>query len=326
MKNKGCRPIASDLKSYRIKNPPEKSSRWNFTKILREYSSLKEFYPEINPYAEAYRFRDNLYAIFSEGLSIGTADTWNYLIIGPQKAMLIDTGCGAGDLKGLCEFLAPGKEILCMNTHFHGDHSGGNGAFDRVYIHEHDIPHLVETRSMGFERYFDEDGNPKDTFFEKEDLVTNQDYEIVGFKEGDIFDLGDGYLIEAKLLAGHTPGQSAFYDHQSHCIFIGDTTSCFGAKEGEQYPDYCTVRALRDGIKRLEPIFDEISGVFPGHGTIDLHPLVLQYIMDTADRILAYPERYDTKVFFGGREMLAKMIYQQGSDLKYTMEGVGKRD
>ena len=84
MKNKACRPIKSDLKSHRIVPETEKSSRWNFFKILREYSTLREFYPDIDPYAEVYRFRENMYAIFSEGLSSGTADTWNFLVIGPE--------------------------------------------------------------------------------------------------------------------------------------------------------------------------------------------------------------------------------------------------
>ena len=46
--------------------------------------------------------------------------------------------------------------------------------------------------------------------------------------------------------------------------------------------------------------------------------------MDTANRIIAHPDWYDTKVDFFGREMYAKFIYQQGSDLKYTKESVIK--
>lgn len=273
MKNKGCRPIQSNLKSYRIVNPTEKSSRWNFMKILREYSSLKEFYPELDPYVEVYWFRENLAAIYSEGLTVGCSDMWSYLIIGPKKAMLIDTGYGVGNLKALCEYLAKGKEIVCVNTHYHVDHSAGNPAFDKVYIHEYDVEHLEKSKKNRFDNLFDENGNPKDTFFDKNDLVPDSDYEIIGFKDGDSFDLGNGYLVEVKHLPGHTPGQSAFYDHQNHCLFIGDITSCAGPQANEKHP-----------------------------------------------------EQYDTKVKFFNREMMAKMIYQQGSDLKYTWDGVGKTD
>ena len=61
--NLNPRPIKSQLKSYRINPEPEKPSRWSFLKVLREFSNVKEFYPDINPYAEVYHYKDNLYAI-----------------------------------------------------------------------------------------------------------------------------------------------------------------------------------------------------------------------------------------------------------------------
>ena len=44
--------------------------------------------------------------------------------------------------------------------------------------------------------------------------------------------------------------------------------------------------------------------------------------MDTANRIIAHPDWYDTKVDFYGTDMYARFIYQMGSDLKYTAEAV----
>ena len=40
------------------------------------------------------------------------------------------------------------------------------------------------------------------------------------------------------------------------------------------------------------PRLEEVSGVFPGHGTIDLHPKTLKYILDTANRVIYHPEWY----------------------------------
>ena len=74
------------------------------------------------------------------------------------------------------------------------------------------------------------------------------------------------------------------------------------------------------------PRLEEVSGVFPGHGTIDLHPKTLKYILDTANRVIYHPEWYDTKVDFFGTPMYAKFIYQQGSDLKYTKSAVIKEE
>ena len=83
------RYIKSDLKTKIINPEKEKPAKWSFLKVLREYSTLKQFYPEINPYAEVYKFRENVYGIFYDG--IHSAEMWCYLIDGPEKALLIDT-------------------------------------------------------------------------------------------------------------------------------------------------------------------------------------------------------------------------------------------
>ena len=89
------RPINTNIKTKLINPEKEKPSRWSFLKILREHSDLRLFYPEINPNAEVYKMRDNLYCIYYDGIHCG--EMWCYLIDGPQKAMLIDTAFGLGD-------------------------------------------------------------------------------------------------------------------------------------------------------------------------------------------------------------------------------------
>ena len=80
-----------------------------------------------------------------------------------------------------------------------------------------------------------------------------------------------------------------------------------------------------ENVNVLEKYGDKISGVYPGHGTFDLHPVLLQYLVDARNSILKNPENYDRITTFGGRRMMAKFIYQQGSDLKYTDESVKYR-
>ena len=69
-----------------------------------------------------------------------------HLIIGSERALLIDTGMGAGDLKGAVEALTD-KPVDVVNTHFHGDHTGGNGQFARVFCPEYDLPYLKSQMS-----------------------------------------------------------------------------------------------------------------------------------------------------------------------------------
>ena len=323
------RPIKNDIPVVVYNPENEKPSRWTFMKILREHSDLKEYYPEVNPYAEAYKFRDNTLCIFLPSIMKGLGDMWVYLIEGPEKAMLIDTGLGLGDLKGLCEKLVNGKEIICVNTHNHLDHIGGNPQFDKVYINEYDAPHLEEENNEEFMKnnLLKEDGTPKDGEYDVTRLVPYRHYEVVAVPDGYTFDLGDGYEIELNHLSGHTAGQSAFYDKQTKCLFIGDTTSAFGGFNNERFPEMCTVNSFRDRVKRvIERYGDEISGVFPGHGCIDLHPVVLQYELDTCNQIIAHPDWSSKKVMFGGMELNAQFIFQFGSDFKYSNDAVIKED
>lgn len=323
------RPIHSDLKSRRIVWEMEHPIRWSFMKVLREYSTLKEFYPEINPYVEAYKFRDNLYCLFSDSLD-AAGDPWMYLIDGPEKCMLIDTGFGLGDLKGLIRKLVGEKPVIVANTHSHCDHAYGNAQFERCYCHKNEVYRMQQKNNPQVWDYlFDEKGAPKWTEFNREDLIQYHPYEIVGVEDGYLFDLGDGYQVEAILLPGHTPGQCAYYDHHNHTIFIGDTTGIGNVVPGEPYEDFCTVEAMHDALVKLQPRFGEITGVFPGHGMLDQTNLVLQYLMDATEAILRNPDGYDerkVRVFGKGEkhEVCLKYIYQ-GTGIRYTPDRVWRK-
>jgi hypothetical protein len=135
------RPIYSTVKSKRILwREPENPIRWAFAKELREHNKTKQIF-DVNPYAEVYQFRNNLYGIYTESLD-GMGDPWMYLVIGPEKAMLIDTGFGVGDLKGLVNEITGGMPLMVVNTHAHFDHAYGNFQFDNVYCHEYEARRL----------------------------------------------------------------------------------------------------------------------------------------------------------------------------------------
>lgn len=320
------REIKSDLKSRRRVLEIEKPVRWSFMKVLREYSTLKQFYPEINPYAEVYQFRDNLYCIYTESLD-GAGDPWMYLIVGPEKCMLIDTGFGVGDLKGLITRLAGDKPIIVANTHSHFDHAYGNCQFDTCYCHINEVARMKQKNNAHIWDYlFDASGNPKWTDFDRNDIVPYHEYEIVGVEDGYCFDLGGGYEVEAVLLPGHTPGQCGFYDHHNHTIFIGDMTGIATADPQEPYAEFCTVQAMHDALKKLQPRFDEIEGVFPGHGMLDQSALSLQYLLEATEAILQNPDNCDVHkeitVAKGERKLVMMKYVYQGTGIRYTKNNV----
>lgn len=319
------RPIKNDLGIVNPKPEKEKPSRWTFMKVLREHSDLKQTFPEIDPFVECYEWKPGTWCIFHPSIMNGCGDVWCYLIVGPEKALLIDTAFGLGDLRGLCEHLSGGKEVICANTHRHVDHIGGNVQFDKVYINEYDAEALRDAMTADFMPSYllDENGHPTATGYELSDLTPFKEYEIVPIPHGYVFDLGDGYEVELVHLSGHTAGQSGFFDRQTGCFFIGDSTSAL-LDPGERYPQYCTIRSMRDRmIEARDRLGEQMTGLYPGHGTFDLHPVTLQYMIDAAERILAHPDQADTEIDWFDRKMYARMIYQFGSDLKYTKDTVG---
>ena len=72
-----------------------------------------------------------------------------YLVIGEEKAALIDTGMGFPGLRQLVERLTD-KPVIVLNTHGHLNHIGGNDEFDCIYLHPDDLAVYAE---HGMESY-----------------------------------------------------------------------------------------------------------------------------------------------------------------------------
>jgi glyoxylase-like metal-dependent hydrolase (beta-lactamase superfamily II) len=324
------RPIQSTLKTRRIQwREPENPVRWAFAKELREKDKTKRIYP-VDPYAEVYQFRQNLYGIYTESLD-GMGDPWIYLVIGPEKAMLIDTGFGVGDLKGLVDEITGGMPLVVVNTHCHFDHAYGNSQFDRVYCHEYEVRRLQAKQDPHIWDYlFDADGRCIWTEFDRQDIIPFKEYEIIGCPDGHRFNLGGDYDIELVFLPGHTPGHAAFLDKKNRILFAGDD-ACFGAvfipgpEPGDPYGQYATVSGFRQELAKLVTRLDEFDGIFPGHGLVDLGTIMLVNILEACDQVLADPQNYDnqTEMTFGGVKWVRynKMIYQSGY-LSYNPSGV----
>ena len=70
-----------------------------------------------------------------------------FLLEGRDKALLIDTGYAVGNLRQYVEKLTD-KPVVVVNSHFHPDHSGGNGEWEEVMVSEDyalDAPSVLTT-------------------------------------------------------------------------------------------------------------------------------------------------------------------------------------
>lgn len=252
-------PIENGLRVKRVyQREPIDETCWAYMKLLRETSGMRRVY-DVDPYAEVYRFRENVYGILVESLD-GMGDAWIYLVVGPERAMLIDTGFGLGDLKGLAQQLAGGKELIVVNTHGHFDHAYGNCQFDRG------------------------------------ELVPFKKYEVVPCRDGHVFDLGDGYEIELVFLGGHSAGHAGYLDRRGRNFFAGDDIISMrvgvnGPKPGQPFGEFATVSTLRDNLERLAGRLNEFDHVFTGHFVTDLESSAVENMLKACSEAVKYPER-----------------------------------
>jgi glyoxylase-like metal-dependent hydrolase (beta-lactamase superfamily II) len=218
--------------------------------------------------------------------------------------MLVDTGFGIGDLKGLCETLTD-KPIFVVNTHNHGDHTGGNPQFGKAYIHSMDASALYAAmRGEGRREIpFDE---TKHYNYVESDIIEPAEYEVETFEDGHVFDLGGGYEIEAFQIPGHSAGGVALLDRKRRALYSGDAivwtpTFCSGTIRSTENLDYFTIEKFRDGVARLMEHIDEIDIVYPGHSKLGLNKRIIPDMLACCDELL----NGDTSIqsYVPGRDM-----------------------
>jgi glyoxylase-like metal-dependent hydrolase (beta-lactamase superfamily II) len=146
-----------------------------------------------------------------------------YLLTGREKAMLIDTGWGVANLKGLVGRLTS-LPLVVVNTHGHCDHALGNDQFDSVALGEYDAKRLTTL-----------DAARKRAFIRRGDLLTKTESmplfapwgcpprgKIEYLEDGMVFDLGSR-AITAFLTPGHTLGSACYVDEATRTLFAGDS-------------------------------------------------------------------------------------------------------
>ncbi len=79
-----------------------------------------------------YRLTDTVYAIYEDGQF---EEVISYLVLGGERAALIDTGNGISDIKALVDGITE-LPVAVVNTHTHGDHIGGNHQFSEVAVYD----------------------------------------------------------------------------------------------------------------------------------------------------------------------------------------------
>ena len=130
-----------------------------------------------------------------------------YLVVGNEKACVIDTMNGYNDLNKAVREITD-KPVTVINTHGHPDHIFGNIYFDHGYLHPADRGlAAMFAEEPEFVRACGEHGFSMPPFRDT--------------REGDVFDLG-GRHLEVYELPGHTPGGIVLLLPEDRILFTGD--------------------------------------------------------------------------------------------------------
>ena len=197
----------------------------------------------------------NTYVINEFGLSA------MYLLVGSEKALLIDTGCGLTDLPALIGNITD-KPLTVALTHGHLDHAGGIDCFDEIYLHPADYEMAAELDRDRMRDYVDSLG--KQGSYEVYGISTDMIREpakkpvMHPLQDGDIIDLGDRKLLVIHV-PGHTPGGLCFLDESVRILFSGD--ACNVNLLAQNAPVSETYRAL----KYLETFNGRYDRMWNGH-------------------------------------------------------------
>lgn len=264
---------------------------------------------EIDRFAEVFQIADNAWAFH---LTSPTPLTnMIYLIEGPEKALMIDTGYGVGNHKGLAEMLVNGKEVLCAVTHYHGDHTQGAHQWEEIYCHEYtkDVLEYQLSRGMGFWNPAPSTGRgwKLRNIFTEDDVVKCRPYKCIPLKNHDVINLGGDYDIEIIHMGGHAPGLSCYLDKKARRLYTGDAVFeslspglgiglDLRATEYIPHAEFMDIDYFHEQIIALAARADEYDLTADGHCSIDSDKRVVSDLRDAIAAVKEDPYAYTDKI------------------------------
>jgi Zn-dependent hydrolases, including glyoxylases len=260
------------------------TGNWNGTQPRSVWANFKEI-SNSDDWLKIYEITANLF-VFHEPRHY--EETLVNLIIGRDKAALIDTGCGIGNLRKAVETVTD-KPVLVINTHTHTDHLGSNYQFDDVLMFDHPLSHRVAEMGVSHQTMQNEilaerlvippwpQGFNPDSFALPPIRVSRW------LRPGDRIDLGD-----RDLLVIHTPGEAedhiCLLDGTDRLLFCGDILlhgPVWTHLEGGN------VNHLLMSYRRLMGYFDDFDHLMPGHNEPWLGKELLPASLAGAEKVIS---------------------------------------
>lgn len=231
-----------------------------------------------------------------------------YLVLGSEKALLIDTGFGMGSLKAVIDGLTQ-LPILLINTHGHPDHGGGNAEFGAPLLHPADNDLYAykcarETRLEEVTRW---------GLAEEADKLQPTPLAPIPVEDGTVIDLGD-----RKLTVHHTPGHTAgsicIFDEQTGYLFTGDNV--MGMATALTEPSATSVAVYLASMEKIAKL--PVKMVCTGHMPPVISPETIHSKIECARKILAGEQGEFIQTPMGSGYMMTV----NGTSVHYTPDKV----
>ncbi len=211
-----------------------------------------------------------------------------YLVTGKDRALLLDTGMGKGDLPAYLRTLTS-LPIAVAITHGHHDHFGQVNEFKNstVYMSEEDASHLPP------------------------DFITPK---FKWIKDGDIIDLGGGRQFEAIHVPGHTLGSMVYLDRKDNLLVTGDAVGS-GSMVYMFMPSCTALDQYLRGLKHLQEKLNGLNNLtfLVGHSYQEKVPLKGAAAQQSISDMITAAE----KVLNG--EMQGRPVFTSFGDQKFEL-------
>ena len=215
---------------------------------------------------EVIKINENSWRIEDSGVRF-------FLLVGTEKALLIDSGMRVDNARNIAEVLTD-LPIMLVNTHADRDHICSNEQFPEFYMHPAEEPIYRRSGKAG---------------------------KIIPVSEGDVIDLGERELRVISL-PGHTPGSIALLDVRNRVLISGDPVQEHGRIF--MFGDHRDMKDYIRSLEHLESYRDQFDYIWPSHADIPVSPDVIMKLHDGAQDIL------DGKLEGRATDMFGKSIVE----------------
>jgi hydroxyacylglutathione hydrolase len=214
----------------------------------------------------------------------GPVNDLMYLVEGSEKAMLVDTGMGFGNLSNQVKQLT-NLPLVIINTHGHPDHAGGNPNFEEVWFPKKDFA-IMQNMCTDEYRLRDLKAFHGENLPQYQQLLSGMvSYKPVKwhfFSKNQVIDLGQR-KFEVVEIHGHTPGSVGLINTKEKLFFTGDsivqTPVWLYLKNSLPFSVYR--QSLISVIKREK----DFETIFPGHNPTLLGKDLMVDLINCANEI-----------------------------------------